>query len=139
MLDKKKSYNENKVVTIIGPGTHFTGEVKSEGTVRVEGELSGRVQCDDTIVIHDTGRVKADLIGGQIIISGEVRGNVFAYDRLEVTNNGRVYGDITSPKISIAEGVTFEGKCTMKPPGEAKPAAFETPIVSLKKTAQEAS
>lgn len=133
MLDKKKSYNENKVVTIIGPGTHFTGEVKSEGTVRIEGDMSGRIECEDTIVVHDTGCVKADLIGGQVIISGEVRGNIFAYDRLEITNNGKVYGDICAPKIAIAEGVTFEGKCTMKPPGEAKPSIIEKPAVNIQK------
>jgi cytoskeletal protein CcmA (bactofilin family) len=32
-------------------------------------------------------------------------------------------GDITSPRVSIAEGVLFEGKCTMKAPGEAQPPA----------------
>ena len=121
MLDKKKSYNENKVVTIIGPGTIVKGEVISKGTIRIEGTVSGRIQCDDTIVIHDTGKVQADLIGGQVIIGGQVEGNIFAHDRLEVTSKGKIVGDITSPRVSIAEGVIFEGRCTMKPPGEAKP------------------
>ena len=129
MLEKKKTYNENKVVTIIGPGTTLTGEVRSKGTVRVEGNVTGRIQCDDTIVVHETGKVKADLIGGQVIISGEVEGNVFAYDRLEVTNQGKVIGDIVAPRISIAEGVIFEGRCTMKPPGEVQPPSFDTPLV----------
>lgn len=123
---KKKSYSETKVVTIIGPGTTITGEVKSKGTVRIEGVLSGRIHSDDTIVVQESGQVKADLVAGQIIINGEVRGNVFAHDRLEVTSKAKLIGDITAPRVSIAEGVLFEGKCTMKPPGQQAAAPSES-------------
>ena len=139
MLEKKKQYNENKVVTIVGPGTTLTGEIQSKGTVRIEGELTGRIQCDDTIVVHETGQVKADLVGGQVIISGEVESNVFAHDRLEITNKAKVIGNITAPRISIAEGVVFEGKCTMKAPGEMKPPAFENPVVNFPRKPLEGS
>ena len=128
MLDKKRTYNENKVVSIIGPGTTINGEILSKGTIRIEGNLTGRVQCDDTIVVQDTGKVRADLVGGQVIVSGHVEGNIFAHDRLEVTEKGKIIGNICSPRISIAEGVLFEGKCTMKPPGEAKAPNFEKPL-----------
>lgn len=122
MLDtRKKAYNENKVVSIIGPGTTVTGEIKSEGTLRIEGNVAGRVESDDSIVVQESGKVKADLIAGQVIISGEVQGNVYAHDRLEITSNGKVVGDIMAPRVSIAEGVLFEGKCQMKPPGQIKP------------------
>jgi cytoskeletal protein CcmA (bactofilin family) len=122
MLDsgRKRPISDSKVVTVIGQGTHVTGEVKSQGTVRVEGLVSGHMECDDTIVVQETGKVEADLEAAQIVISGEVRGNVFAHDRLEITTTGKLLGDITAPRVSIAEGVLFEGKCTMKPPSEAK-------------------
>ena len=125
MLDKKKSLNENKVVTIIGPGTTISGEIESKGTVRIEGTVTGRVDCEDTIVVHESGHVKADLIAGQVIISGTVEGNTFAHDRLEVTNQGKIVGNITAPRISIAEGVIFEGQCAMKPQGQLKPPVKE--------------
>ena len=123
MLEKKRTLDENKVVTIIGPGTTVTGEIESKGTVRVEGTVNGRIDCEDTIVIHESGHVKADLVAGQVIISGTVEGNTFALERLEVTNQGKIVGNITAPRISIAEGVIFEGQCTMKPAGQLKPPA----------------
>jgi cytoskeletal protein CcmA (bactofilin family) len=126
MLESRKKYNENKVISIIGPGTTISGEVHSEGTIRIEGQVSGRVQCADSIVVHETGKVKADIIGGQVIISGEVQGNVYAQDRLEISAGGKVIGDITAPRVSIAEGVLFEGKCAMKPPGQIKPPPAKT-------------
>ncbi len=123
MLDssKKKAQGASKILTIIGSGTSVTGEIKSKGTIRIEGHVSGRVHCDDTIVVQDSGRVEADLVAAQIVINGEVKGNVFAHDRLEVATNGKLVGDITAPRVSIAEGVIFEGKCTMKPQGQATP------------------
>lgn len=120
MLDsRKRTFSDTKVVSIIGQGTMVTGEIRSTGTIRVEGAVSGKIQSDDSIVIHESGRVKADLSAGQVIISGEVHGNVVAQDRLEITSTGRVLGDITAPRIAIAEGVLFEGKCTMKAPGQS--------------------
>ena len=130
MSEKKRILDENAVATIIGPGTVVTGEIRSKGTVRVEGTVEGRLECEDTIVIQESGIVRADLIAGQIIISGTVEGNSFAHDRLEITNQGKVIGNITAPRISIAEGVIFEGQCTMKPPGKA--AVPENKIESIK-------
>jgi cytoskeletal protein CcmA (bactofilin family) len=124
MLDprKSKTYNDSKAVSLIGAGTQVNGEIISKGTIHVEGTVTGKVQCEDTIVVKESGHVKADLHGGQVIISGEVQGNVYALDRLEITGTGKVVGDITAPRISIAEGVLFEGKCTMKVPSPQPPA-----------------
>jgi cytoskeletal protein CcmA (bactofilin family) len=117
MLESRKPriYNENKVVTILGPGTKVTGELSCKGTIRIEGLVEGTIYSDDSIVLLDTGRVQGDVCAGQVIVSGEVRGNIKALDRLEITTNGKVIGDITTPRICIQEGVLFEGLCTMKP------------------------
>ena len=122
MLDaaKKRVYGETKVVTIIGQGTTVIGELKSKGTIRIEGVVSGRIHSEDAIIVQETGRVKADLYAGQVTIAGEVEGNIFAQDRLEIATNGKLIGDIVAPRVSIAEGVLFEGKCTMKPPQPAQ-------------------
>lgn len=118
MLDprKPKTFGENKVVTIIGPGTMIKGEITSKGTIRIEGDVSGQVKCGDSIVVQESGRVKADLTAAQVVIGGEVHGNVYAHERLEILSGGKVLGDITSPRIAMAEGVIFEGKCAMKAP-----------------------
>jgi cytoskeletal protein CcmA (bactofilin family) len=129
MLDsnKRRPGAEGRSLTIVGQGTTITGDIKSKVTVRVEGHVQGRIHSDDSIVIQETGKVKAELVAQQIVISGEVEGNVFAHDRLEVTSNGKLIGDITAPKVSIAEGVIFEGKCTMKSPQKPGPASGPRP------------
>lgn len=124
MLDARKTKNpaEGKIASIIGPGTVIKGDIVSKGMIRIEGAVSGRVQCEDAIVVQESGRIRAELLARQVIISGEVEGNVSAHERIEISAGGKVVGDICAPRVSFA-GEVFEGRCTMKAPGQPKPAA----------------
>ncbi|MBW7863015.1 MAG: polymer-forming cytoskeletal protein [Candidatus Hydrogenedens sp.] len=118
MLDPRKPktpYNENRVVTVLGPGTVVSGGVRSKGTVRVEAFVEGDVSSEDCVVLLDSGRVKGNVSAGRVIVGGEIHGNVTAAERIEITQTGRVTGDLCAPRISIHEGVLFEGRCVMKP------------------------
>ena len=119
-LSKRRNGEGANGLTIIGPGATLTGEVRSQGPVRIEGQVSGRVHSEDTIIVQETGQVKADLIAREVVISGQVEGNVFANERLEIADKGRLIGNIAAPRVSISEGVVFEGKCTMKAPAEMR-------------------
>ena len=117
MLDvRKKDAGEMNVSSIIGPGTVVNGDINSQSSIRVEGEVIGKINSKETVIIQENGKVKAEIRATQVIVSGEVQGNIFATERLEITASGKVIGDITAPRVSIAEGVVFDGKCTMKPP-----------------------
>ncbi len=121
---KNRTYNENKVVTILGPGTLLRGELQCKGTIRVEGAVFGNVTSEDSVVLLESGRIQGHVTAGQVIVGGEIVGNVAAVERIEITAKGRVVGDMTAPRISIHEGVLFEGRCTMKPgpdPGVSAP------------------
>ena len=143
MLDNRKAkpYNENKVVTIVGPGTRINGELLSKGTIRVEGEISGHVRCEDSVVVQQSGKVHADIVAGQVIVSGEVQGNIYAQDRLEITATGKVVGDVTAPRVSFAEGMLLEGKCTTKapapPPRPGKKDSAEKPAAPVSEAVSE--
>ena len=123
MFGKEKTtmaFNSNgNTTTLIAKGTEIVGDIKFNGNLEIEGRVCGNV-------IVGAG---ADDASVRVLEHGEVEGNIFAYDRLEVTDSAKVIGDITSPRISIAEGVIFEGKCTMKPPGDAKPAITKDNVI----------
>ncbi|HOV61917.1 MAG TPA: polymer-forming cytoskeletal protein [Candidatus Hydrogenedentes bacterium] len=113
-----KSYNENRVVMLLGPGSHVSGDVSCEGTIRVEGEVRGNVISGDSIVILPGAIVKGDVQAGRVIVGGQVLGNITAVERIELQRGGQVLGDISAPRISIQEGVAFEGSCVMRPGGQ---------------------
>ena len=97
----------------LGEGTSFNGNLTFEGTVRIDGKLEGEIFTKDTLVIGETATVKASIRAGMIVISGTVQGNITAEKKVELHTSARLYGNISTPLLSIAEGVVFEGSCTM--------------------------
>ncbi len=98
----------------LGEQTSFEGKLIFEGTVRIDGKFQGEIHTDDVVIIGETAEVNAEINAGEIIISGTVRGNVYAKDNLEILSPGKVYGNILTPKLTIQEGVIFDGTCRME-------------------------
>jgi len=108
-----KNGKDRQVVTIIGPGTSFEGDLISEEGLRIDGSLKGRIECQSTLVISRTARVQADIIGDDVLVAGEIRGTVTGKNIVEVSSGGRIIGDITTANLVMEPGAFFEGKCNM--------------------------
>ncbi len=98
----------------LGERTSFEGKLIFEGTVRIDGKFQGEIHTDDVVIIGETAEVNAEIDAGEIIISGTVRGNVYAKNNLELLAPAKVYGNILTPKLTIQEGVIFDGTCRME-------------------------
>jgi len=110
----KKEIDLSKMETVIGPETHFQGDIKTKGFVRLDGNIQGNVQAEG-VIIGDKARVTGNISGTNVFIGGHVTGNVVTTQSLELQHTGRLTGDIHTPHLSIAEGGFFEGRCTMTP------------------------
>ena len=103
-----------EITALLGRGTEFTGKLTFDGKVRIDGNFSGEIFSDDTLVIGESAEVTADIQVNVVIIrGGVVRGNIRAREAVEVYAPGKVYGNITSPQVFIDKGVVFEGQCHM--------------------------
>lgn len=109
----------------IGEGTTFKGTLSFQGTVRVDGKLDGEIFTKDTLVVGESAEIRADIHAGAIVIGGTIHGNITAEKKIELHSGARLYGNISTPSLVIAEGVVFEGSCTMgkqqKSPAVTKP------------------
>ena len=103
-----------EINTLLGKGSEFAGKLTFEGTVRVDGKLSGEVFSDDVLVVGEGAEVHAEIDIGEIIIQGTVVGNIRAKRAVEIHAPGKVKGDITTPSLQIDKGVIFEGKSYME-------------------------
>ncbi|HEX5429974.1 MAG TPA: polymer-forming cytoskeletal protein [Patescibacteria group bacterium] len=102
--------------TIIAQGMRVEGELKSSGTVRLDGTVSGRVQAAQNIHVGPAAQVEADLMAQSAYIAGVVKGNVTVKNSLEIFETGKVLGNITCTRIVIHEGGYFVGNCQMREP-----------------------
>ncbi|UCF04530.1 MAG: polymer-forming cytoskeletal protein [bacterium] len=109
---------EGKMNSIIGKGCKVNGTVEvAEGTLRIDGEFEGNVNCPDTLVIGKDGKVKADIKVKNAVIGGTLVGNIDAKEKIELQAGSHVEGDIKTRRLVIDEGVFFEGSCKMSPEG----------------------
>ena len=99
--------------TIIGRGTTFEGTMKVENSVRIDGIFKGELSCSGALTISQTGEAYAHLEGKDIYINGITRGTVHA-EKVRLDSQARFIGDIYANVLSVSEGATFHGSCSME-------------------------
>jgi len=102
------------VTTLLGKGSEFEGKLSFEGTVRVDGKLTGEIFTDDVLIVGEGAEVNAEVTVGAIVVQGIVRGNITAKRSVEIHSPGRVRGNINTPSLLIEKGVFFDGHCQME-------------------------
>lgn len=101
------------VVSVIGPGMEIVGDIKSDGTVRVEGRVEGSVTAAKSVVVGRDGIVDGDIITQDVVVAGRVAGTISGESRVQLQESCRVEGDIRSRRIKLDEGGRVEGRLHM--------------------------
>src|SRR3954466_13329554 len=104
---------EGEINTLLGRGSEFEGKLTFEGTVRIDGKLSGEIFSEDVLVVGEGAQVNAEIDVGVIIVEGNVTGNIRAKRAVELHAPARMKGNIETPSLYIDKGVIFEGNCKM--------------------------
>ena len=104
---------ENQIRAYMGEDTVFNGSLSFEGTVRIDGKFEGQVNTDDTLIIGETGHLRAEIFAGTVICLGRVEGTIIASKKVEIHSNSRVVGNIKSPALCIELGGILDGSCDM--------------------------
>ena len=106
--------------TLLGDGTKFKGTIECDGTMRIDGTVDGKIVARDSLIVGESGIIKADIVASNIVVGGKITGNITAEDRVELLSTAQLYGDIQTANLAIAEGVIFQGNCNMKGKMEPK-------------------
>ncbi|MBN2017533.1 MAG: polymer-forming cytoskeletal protein [Candidatus Cloacimonetes bacterium] len=105
---------ENNLDTIIGEHTTFNGEIHSEGGVRIDGSVEGKIKCDGFLLVGEKANIKADIQSCEAIISGKVEGNITIEKKLELKSSAYINGDIIARVLSMESGTQICGNCSVK-------------------------
>jgi cytoskeletal protein CcmA (bactofilin family) len=111
---KNRALDIQKTDTLIGEGTVFTGKVKSEASIRIEGQITGDVDCAGDVTVGENGVVKSNITARDVILAGTVYGNVTCKGRLTIRSTGRLLGNTTAVSLIIDEGGVFQGMSKME-------------------------
>lgn len=99
--------------TIIGAGTCISGDIESNGDIRIDGTLIGNLKSKAKILIGPEGLVEGDVNGLQADILGKVTGQLKIKELLQLRGKSNIIGEIYAGKLEVEPTATFNGSCHM--------------------------
>lgn len=102
--------------TVVSAGMRIEGELKSNGNIRIDGIVTGKVHTSQDLEVGPNAQIDADLIAANAEISGIVRGNVTVKNSIRIMSTGKVLGNINCTSLGIQEGAYLNGNCRMQEP-----------------------
>jgi cytoskeletal protein CcmA (bactofilin family) len=105
-------------MSIIGPGMRIVGDLVTDGTVRIEGEIRGTIRAGKAVVIGREGLVEGDIFTQDAVIGGRIRGSIVAESRLELQATCDIEGVVhaRAQHLHLEEGARFNGQVQMLDP-----------------------
>jgi len=104
---------DSTTINLISNGTDITGDIKSNGDIRIDGTLTGNLNTKGKVVIGTTGKVTGEVICKNSEVSGVVEGKIIVGQLLNLKASSKILGDINTSKLSIEPGARFSGNCKM--------------------------
>ncbi len=125
-----KSYEpENKLPNMIGSGTKITGNIETNGDIRIDGEIEGNIISKGKVVVGPNGKVSGEVNCSNAELSGYLNGQINVSELLSLKSSSKLMGDIKTEKLSIEPGAIFTGKCEMgKPIEKSSPLTSQPPL-----------
>lgn len=120
----KQPFNRRKgdgiPLSIIAKDMTVTGDMSTDGVVKVEGRVKGTIHSTTQVIISPGAVIEGDVETKEAIVAGDVQGNIRATDRVELQATAVVKGDIATPRIAILEGARVSGAVAMTDGGMSK-------------------
>jgi cytoskeletal protein CcmA (bactofilin family) len=106
-------YMKSDVITLIGQGCLFEGNITSPASTRLDGTVKGNIDSKGTLIVGEGGVISGEVKAVEISVHGRVEGNIES-EKLIIKNGGIVSGDIHSKSFIIEDGGIYNGKCLMQ-------------------------
>jgi cytoskeletal protein CcmA (bactofilin family) len=105
----------NEKVVILDSSTSFDGLLKFKAvTLCIQGKFRGTIEATGSLIVDKGAVVEADHIQiSSLSVYGTVNGEIQAEDMVDMLPGAQVKGDVAARRLRIADGVLFEGKCSM--------------------------
>jgi cytoskeletal protein CcmA (bactofilin family) len=92
---------DDNEVSVVGRGTRIEGTVVAAGSLRVEGEVKGRITAEREVSLSAQGRVEANIQATNIVLAGQVTGDLTAKGDVSLPADSRLDGNIRAYDVEV--------------------------------------
>ena len=121
MFAKDKSENaasgaarSDSDTAFFGAKLSIKGKVTGSGNLIVMGKLEGEVDLAGEIVVAAPAVLNGEIRAVTLAVSGNVTGTLTAGKKIHLEKSAVVSGRMSTPRLSVADGATFNGEIEIK-------------------------
>jgi cytoskeletal protein CcmA (bactofilin family) len=93
--------DDRSEISVVGRGTRIEGTVVAAGSLRVEGEVKGKITAEQEVSLSAQGRVEANIEATNIILAGRVRGDITAKADVSLPADSHLDGNIRAHNVEV--------------------------------------
>ena len=97
----------------ISHDTSMVGDIKTNGDIRIDGNLSGSITAKGKVVIGGTGRIEGEVLCQNANVSGEIKGKIQVAELLSLQASAKIQGDVVTGKLVVENGAMWNGTVKM--------------------------
>jgi len=113
--DKSRSSQDyTKEQNRIAKGTKIIGDIITEGSLRIEGEIKGKVDAKAKVVVAKNAVVDGELHCDNADIEGKTKGLIKTNSILNIKKSAEINGQVITDKLIVEAGAQFNASCKMK-------------------------
>ncbi len=94
-------------------GTSLEGNLKANSDIRIDGHLTGKLECSGRLIIGGSGVIDGEVDCQNAIIEGKFIGKLNVKELLDIRESADVSGDVSTNKLLIQAGAIFNVNCDM--------------------------
>ncbi|HEU4686216.1 MAG TPA: polymer-forming cytoskeletal protein [Nitrospira sp.] len=110
---KKNGFSGDDNITLLAKGVQLKGEIRVEGTVRIDGRLDGDIHTKGQVIVGEEGLVQGTITAGTVISSGRIKAKVSAIERVQLLKTAVLIGEVHAPVLMMEEGAKMQGVTDM--------------------------
>ncbi len=110
---KKQNQNSGIGINSLVEGTTVKGELFTASDIRIDGTITGNIECKGKLILGATGKVDGDIHCQNAVILGSIKGKLKVDVLLEVKDSAVIDGDVFTDQLNVDSGAIFNVNCIM--------------------------
>lgn len=100
--------SERPLAALLGRGAQYSGDLRFEGRVRVEGRFTGRIFSEDVLEIAEGGICDGEMDVATLVVAGTASGKIRARERIVLEPTGVLRGTVDATLLEVHAGARID-------------------------------